>query len=192
MAGVYSLDGIPSDLLSSEFENARRLKTSSRSSIDEAAVNGKAYSITGDVTIASGETLAFNIYLSCKSLIHSIICDGLDVQLFDGLVSGDYSAIKQGRSLNLIDDSGSLFYSQLVYNIETIGLTQLISGVGLTEVGVVTDNTKPVSVVIMNNGESEYTGELSVRVEVVGLCVDTFGLLSDTQLESNSEMSAYG
>lgn len=192
MAGIYKLDGIPSDTLSSAVETKRRFKTSSRSSIDEAAVNGKAYSITGDVSIADGDLVAFNVYASCETLIHSMVCDGLDIELHTGLAAGDYSDIKQGSSLNLISNSGSLFYSQKVINPTVLSTDILISGIGKTEVGIVADSTTPFSVSIKNNSGSPYAGRLSVKVESIGGCVDTFGLLSDTQLESNSEMSVYG
>ena len=42
MTSVYKLDGIPSDLLTSPVTDQRRFKTSSRTSIEGAAINGVA------------------------------------------------------------------------------------------------------------------------------------------------------
>ena len=182
----------PSDILTSAVENRRRVKTSSRTSIDDASIEGKAQSIAQIVNIPDGESVCFNIYTTGETLLALASCDGLDITVYSeygaGLLSDNGSSKNMRIGSNLFYD---VFYTYLVnptLNSDAI----LNASRGAFNPSVTFDHGAECAIVISNNSGSDYVGSFAAIFDVFTPPDSLFWLQSDTYLTATTEMSNYG
>jgi len=182
----------PSDLLTNPVENLRRIKTSSRSSIDDASINGAAQSISQLVTIANGESAGFNLYTTGETLLQMVACDGLDATVYSEFCTGAITSTGKSRSLKI----GSVLDYSVFYNYidnPTVNNdTSLNAARGAFDPSVTFGASNECSIVIKNNSGVDYAGSFAAIFDVFVPPSSTYWLQADTNLISTSEMSNYG
>ena len=179
--------GLPSDMLSSEFEGVRRLKTSSDSAFASAIQNGAGYGASLKLTIPAGAEYSLKLVGNTEHIIRYVKGDGVFIEYYDGQELGDLVAMTGAYPLNNIKNEGYQFLFE-VYSEHPTG-NRIISGYGIVDTPYFTIGT--VVFEIANPSSSDVTTFISVGFEAIGEKSEPFALLAGTQLIETTEMSQY-
>ena len=181
----------PSDLMTNELINLRRLKVSSEDSSIASALDGFRYSISGTASVQQGNKLALNISLASDAVIKSASTNvGLPISINNQNSNGAADGIFQAHNLNLLSVDVTPSQGQL-YEVAVAQGQELVSGIGSLEAGIISGYQKNVSVIVENT-EALQDVKITVIFEEIGAREPVFGLTASTQLEPNTEISIYG
>lgn len=191
MSDVYSIHNFgPSDLLSSDVEHRRRVKTASMSAADVAALNSTLYSFSAPYMLAAGESVAYNVQLSGEVLVHSIQADGLLIDVHSEESAGVQNDVYKAFNHNLVEGGNFTAFMQRVLDYQVNGFT-IKSCASTCAPSVVSDVNHPFSFTTTNNTGTESSGVVSLTLESIGDFVFPYGLTADTQLTAATEMVQY-
>lgn len=181
----------PDDLLSSDFEGVRRVKTASMSAADVASMNGKLYSFSVPYTIAPSQSLTYNMDLSGKVIIYEIEADGANIAVNNQHATGVQSDISQTHSLNLSRPNGFLAYLQKIIN-PTLNGNTVVACSSPCYPSVVADGSNELSIKLSNAGSESISGFMMIKLESIGDYIAPFGIAGSDLLAPDTEMSIYG
>lgn len=181
----------PDDLLSSDFEGVRRVKTASMSATDVAALNGKLYSFSVPYSLSAGESAVFNVKVAGKSLFYRVEADGLTLEVMSQESTGVGGDIYPAYNLNFSAPNGFKAFIQRIYDFTLNGYSPR-SCMSPCEMSIVADESSNFSVVAVNNTGQASSGYLSITLESLGDYLTPFGISPDASLTPTTEMSVYG
>ena len=179
--------GIMSDVMTSPQETRRSIKVSSGSPLDAATESGSGYGCSFMLNVAAGQTLSIRIIANAQYVLRFIRAKGLFFEYYDGDASGDLTELASALPLNMIRNDG--FEATVeVRNGHPTG-NRVVSGVDeITEAFFVGTGG---AIEICNISDTDFSGFVALGIQSYSTPVTPFGLLSDTQLESNTEMGNY-
>lgn len=180
----------PADLLSSERVSERRVKTSSMSAADTAAINGKLYSIAAPYSVPSSESQTFNIDLSGLAIIYLVEADGLEISVNSEASTGVSSDISAAYKTNFTKTNGFSAYAQKMNDFTQHGDTP-VSCSSPCAPSIVADESTSFAVTITNNYSDTVSGFLNIKMESLGEYITPFGISGSDSLEEDTEMSIY-
>lgn len=189
---TYKIDGFgPNDLLTSEKEGLRRVKVSGRDELVDSSSRGGAFILTDNIPAKAGESVAITAYFDKLSVVHSAVsASGEEVAIRKGVATGTADGIIKSQPLNLVSSNSDDSQGQSFFAVPELS-TETVSD-GDVGGGVVTDSTQPISAVVTNNSTEDKTISLYIKYYAIS-DISTLTLLqSDTQIETDTEMSQYG
>lgn len=182
----------PSDLLTSDRFDVRRIKTSSEPSIGGATEAGLAYAVSGTFSVADGDYLAMNFSPAAESVIHSVSVDGdYSITLYDAAATGTAEGIFASANRNLISDDVSPGEGQL-YSPATASGSVIDAGWRQVRPFVICGFGSPVSAFVENTSGVTTDIRITIVYEEIGERAASFGLTASTELFPDTEMSVYG
>lgn len=189
----YIIEGVgPSDLLTSSIEGIRRVKTSSEPSFAASVCDGLAFSVSGSFSVADGTKLAMNFSpASDVQIVRASTNNGLPISVYSEASTGTADGIFEAKNLNLCSVDQSPASAQL-FSAATPSGSKLFGGVTAIEPYIYTCEGAPASVVVENNTGATEEVEITMLFVELGPRNPSFGLTATTQIEANTEMSAYG
>lgn len=188
----YKINWLPSDLLTNEVIGDRRLKGSNEFSPVSAAKEGNLYSLSGEYSVADGQSVAMNMSPVAKSIIHSVKSNTLlPISVYNSDATGSAGSVVDSVNMGLFSDDFSPATAQIIYNATPQG--NLVNR-GDTEINplMVVDEKSNPSFIAKNDSGATLTVFLTVIFEEIGERIASVGLTPSTLLYSTTEMSDYG
>lgn len=192
MTDPYLINGLFSDLMSSDKAATRRVKVASQDSEIAASYEGRLYSIAASYNVVAGQSIGLNINPASKIIISSITTNNnLTIELYSALATGSADGIFSSANMNMCSDDESPTSGQVFYDAQAAG-SRLAFGQGYLSTSVICCEDSTPCVFITNTSLETTTIDIQVQFEEVGERSALFGLTASTQLEPNTEMSQYG
>jgi hypothetical protein len=192
MTEPYLINGLFSDLMSSDKAGARRVKVSSQGSEIAASYEERLYSIAASYEVAAGQSVGLNISPASRIIISNITTNNnFPVELYSDHATGSADGIFRSASMNMCSIDESPTSGQVFYNAQASG-SRLAFGHGHLSTSVICCEDSKPCVFITNTSLETTTIDIQVQFEEVGERSALFGLTASTQLEPNTEMSQYG
>lgn len=182
----------PSDLLTSDRFEVRRIKTSSEPSIGGATEVGLAYTVSGSFSVADGDYLAMNFSPAAESVIHRVSVSGdYAIEVYDAAATGTANGIFEAVNKNLLSVDVSPAQGQL-YSPATLNGNVISAAVGSSAPFVRCGLGAPISVATQNTSGGVLTMRITIEYEEIGPRSASFGLTASTEIFPDTEMSVYG
>ena len=182
----------PSDLLTNNRFDVRRIKTSSEPSLGGATENGLTYAISGSFNVLMGGTIAMNFNPAAESVIHSVSVDGdYTITLYDAAATGTADGIFASANRNLLSGDVSPGEGQ-IYSPASANGSALDAGWRQISPFVVCGFGSPVSAFVENTSGVTTDIRITIVYEEIGERAASFGLTASTELFPDTEMSVYG
>lgn len=184
--------GIPNDLFTSNVLSERELKVSSENPILAAALNDRAFSFSSGYTVDSGQSVSLNMDFAAKTVIKNVLTNnGLKATIYNAHATGTADGIFPPINLNMCSGDLTPSTSQVFYN-STVAGSLISTGYTDYEPYVITcENANPSITVTNTTGISTFI-DIHVTFEEIGPRNPSFGLLPNTLIGPNTEMSTYG
>ena len=186
--GLMGNGGLPSDMVTSDVEGARRLKVASVSAFDDAASNGLAFGSSTIVTVPANSEISLKIVSSSLIAVRFTRAKDLLIEYHLGDVSGSllYLSAFYTMNANISNDfhavaeyrEGSPTGNIVITDHDEIKETFYKNGL--------------MSIGLKNETNQSITTSVSIGIESVSENAELGLLLPSTQLEANTEMSNYG
>lgn len=180
----------PSDLLSSDREGERRVKTSAMRAEDVASINGKLHAFSVPYEMQIGASKSYNIDLPGDALLYEIIAKDLTISVNSEQSDGTSFDIHQSRSMNFKIQSDYIAFAQEILDFTLLGYSA-VSGNGALYPSIYSDENNPFAVTLTNNTQEVKSGFLAIKFEAFGEYISPFGLTPTVQLLPTTEMSNY-
>ena len=152
---------------------------------------GNAFILTADIPAKAGETVALTAYFDRLSVLHSAKSSGGEfVSVRKGEATGTADGIVTAQPLNLVSSKTDQSQGQAFNAVPELSADTVCNGE--QGGGVITDSSQPISAVVTNDSSDSQTISLYMKFYAIDDTSTLTLLQSDTQLETDTEMSQYG